>query len=138
MDINDIILTDEALKVIDEGTWVSDISGLPGVELLITGLRGQDAQKNLAKKQTELRMKNKGKPLSDEQLAQAMRETLAENVLKGWKGFTSGGKAVDYSPELARKWLLSRNGEKFAGIVLAAAQRVDDQANDFVGEVVKN
>ncbi len=67
-----------------------------------------------------------------------MRQTLAEVVIKGWKGLTQGGKPVEFTPELAKSWITSRKGEKFAGMVLQAAQRVDDQANDFVQEVSEN
>ncbi len=138
MDINEVILSDEALSIIDNGTWVGDIDGAPGLELQVCGLRSESAQKVINQKQAHLRMKNRGKALSDEQLAKCMRETLAEVILKGWRGLSDEGKPVEYSQELATRWMLSRNGEKFANLVLQAAQRVDDQANDFVGEVSKN
>lgn len=138
MDINDIILSDEALSVIDNGTWIDDLDGAPGLELLVCGIRSKDAQKLLEQKQAAARMKNRGKPLSEKQLANCMRETLAEAVLKGWRGLSDGGKPVEYTPELAARWILSRNGEKFAGLVLQAAQRVDDQANEFVSNASKN
>jgi len=138
MDINDIILTDEALSVIDNGVWVGDIEGAPGMELQVIGLTSKSAQKTLEKKQTAERLKNRGKPLSTEQLAKCMRETLAEVVLKGVRGLTKDGQPVDVSLSTAAGWVGSRNGEKFAGMVLQAAQRVDDQANDFVKEVSKN
>lgn len=138
MDIKEIILTDEGLSAIDNGVWVGDLSGAPGLELLVTGVRAKEAQKTLEQKQAHLRLKNRGKPLTEEQLARAMRETLAEKVLKGWRGLTSNGDAVNYDQDLAAQWILSRNGEKFAGLVLQAAQRVDDQANDFAEEIVKN
>jgi len=138
MDINEIILTDEALNVIDNGTWIDDIEGAPGLELLVVGLTSKDARKSIEQKQAAARLKNRGKALTAEQLAEAMRQTLSEVVIKGWKGLTEGGKPVEFTPELAKSWINSRKGEKFAGMVLQAAQRVDDQANDFVKEVSKN
>ncbi len=138
MDINEIILSDEALNAIDTGVWVDDIDGAPGLSLLVIGLSSKDAQKSIEQKQSAARLKNRGKALTTEQLAKAMRETLAEVVIKGWKGLTQNGKPVEFTPELAQKWISSRNGEKFAGMVLQAAQRVDDQANDFVKEASKN
>jgi len=138
MEINDIILSDEALNVIDNGTWVDEIEGAPGLALLVSGLSAKDAQKSIEDKQAKARMKNRGKALTTEQLARCTRETLAEVVLKGWRGLNDGGKPVEYSPELAFKWITSRNGERFANLVLQAAQRVDAQANDFVGEASKN
>lgn len=138
MDINDIILSDDALNAIDNGVWIDDLDGAPGLKLLVVGLTSKTAQKTLDQKQATARLKTRGKALNTDQLAKCMRETLAEVVLKGWEGLTQGGKPVEYSPELASEWILSRNGEKFTGIVLQAAQRVDDQANDLVKEVSKN
>lgn len=138
MDINEIIFSDEALNVIDTGTWVGDLIEAPGLELLVCGLRSKDAQKSMEQKQAHLRLKNRGKPLTTEQLAKTMRETLAEVVLKDWRGLKEGDKPVPYSKELATKWITSRAGEKFANLVLQAAQQVDDQANDFVEQVTKN
>ncbi|WP_394065424.1 hypothetical protein [Alcaligenes sp. WGS1538] len=138
MDIKDLVLSDEALSVIDSGTWVGDLDGAPGVELLVCGIGSKDAQKTLNQKQAAMRLKNRGKPLNDEQLAKAMRETLAEVVLKGWRGLKDGGKDLPYSQELATKFITSRNGERFAGLVLQAAQRVDADASSFVEEATKN
>lgn len=138
MDIKDLVLSDEALNVIDKGTWVGDLDGAPGVELLVCGIGSKDAQKALSQKQAALRLKNRGKPLNEEQLAKAMRETLAEAVLKGWRGLKSDGKDLAFSPELAVEFITSRNGERFAGLVLLAAQRVDADASLFVEEATKN
>ncbi|GHC52344.1 hypothetical protein GCM10010096_25520 [Alcaligenes pakistanensis] len=138
MDINELVLTDEALNVIDSGTWVGDLDGAPGVEFLVCGIGSKDAQKALTQKQAALRLKNRGKPLNEEQLSKAMRETLAEVVLKGWRGLKDGGKDLPYTPELATKFITSRNGERFAGMVLLAAQRVDADANLYVEELAKN
>lgn len=138
MDIKDLVLSDEALNVIDKGTWVGDLDGAPGVELLVCGIGSKDAQKALGQKQAALRLKSRGKPLNEEQLAKAMRETLAEVVLKGWRGLKSDGKDLAYSPELAVEFITSRNGERFAGLVLQAAQRVDADASLLVEEATKN
>lgn len=138
MDINDLVLTDEALGVIDSGAWVGDLLEAPGLELKVCGLRSKDARRALEQKQAQARAKNRGKPLSDEQLAVCMRETLAEVVLKDWRGLSSGGEPVEYSREQAAKWLTSRNGERFAALVLQAAQQIDDQANSFVEAATKN
>ncbi len=138
MEIKDLVLSDEALKVIDTGVWVDDLDGAPGVELLVCGIGSKDAQKTLSQKQAALRLKNRGKPLNEEQLAKAMRETLAEVVLKGWRGLKDGGKDLAYSPEQAVSFITSRNGERFAGLVLQAAQRVDADASLFAEEATKN
>ncbi|MCJ7461864.1 hypothetical protein, partial [Streptococcus suis] len=67
-----------------------------------------------------------------------MNEILAEQVLKDWEGIEDAGQPVPYDQALATKWITSRNGEKFASIVLRAAQMVDADANAFVEEAGKN
>lgn len=136
MDINDLILSDEALNIIDNGTWV-EVDELPGVEFLVTGLKSEKAQKAMKQTQAEMRMKNRGKELSDKQLADCTRAILWSVVLKDWKGLTSNGKPLPYSVKQAKEWITSRNGEKLAELVLGCAQKVDAQASDFVEEVAK-
>lgn len=138
MELNEIVLTDEALNVIDSGAWVDDIEGAPGLRLFVIGLTSKDAKKALEQKQAALRMKNRGKQLTNEQLANCTREVLAEVVLKNWEGLTQDGKPVEFSPELAAKWILSRNGERFTGMVLQASQQVDANASEYIKEVSKN
>ncbi|MDL5036850.1 hypothetical protein QRD40_10880 [Comamonas sp. Y6] len=138
MDINSIILSDAALSIIDNGTWVRNIDGMPGLGLNVCGLGSPEVQKLLNAKQTEMRTKNGGKPLSAEQLAKSLNETLAEVVLKDWEGLEDNGKPVAYAKATAKKWLTTRNGERFASIVLRAAQMVDADANSFVEKAGKN
>lgn len=138
MDINELILSDAELEVIDNGTWVGDFVEAPGLELLVCGLKSKEAQKSLEAKQARLRQKNRGRPLTNAQLAETMQETLAEVILKGWRGLKSNGEDFPYSKEQATNWIMSRNGDKFAGLVLQAAQRVDEQASDYVDAVKKS
>lgn len=138
MDVSSLILSDEALGLIDGGTWVEVGEDAPGVAFLVTGLQADGAQKLMREKQAEARMKNRGKALSDEQLARCTKEVIAEFVLRDWRGLKSNGETLEYSPELARKWILSRGGERFTGLVLLAAQKLDSMANDFVEGVAKN
>lgn len=138
MDFNDLILSDAALNVIDGGTWMGDFDEAPGVKLLVTGMQADAAQKLMASKQAALRAKHKGKVLTTEQNTRVVQEVLAEVVLKDWQGLTQNGQPLPYSKELALQWLTSRNGEKFTGLVLNAAARVDAQAADLAKELEKN
>lgn len=138
MDINDLILSDEALDVVDNGTWVPAGDEAPSVEFLVVGLQSEPAQKMIKQKQAVLRQKNRGKPLSDDQLATTMKETLVECILKDWRGLVSNGEEVPYSKDLAKQWIMSRNGAKFTDMVINASRHLSDAANDFVGEVTKN
>lgn len=138
MDINELLTSDKALQLIDEGTWVSDFDQAPGVSLLVTGFKSKHAQALLLKKQTAARKASRNKPLTEEQSANLTKEVICETVLRGWKGFTSNGVELEYSPELAQKWIMSRNGEKFTSLVLSAAFKVDSEANDLAEELEKN
>ena len=138
MDINSLVYTDEALKLIDEGTWIDDLKGAPGVSFKVQGFRSKAARDLMALRQAEARAKNQGEPVTEEQLAEITKEILYECVLHDWKGLTDGGKTIAYSKELAKKWITSRNGERFAALVIQAAHRVDGYAHDMVEEVLKN
>lgn len=138
MDIKDLITPDEQFRVIDDGAWVGDFVEAPGLELKVVGLRSKNARKAMKQKQADLRKKNRGKPLSDEQLSQCTKEVLHEIVLKDWKGLTDGDKAIPYDRKMAKTWIESRNGEDFMNLVLEACQHLDRNAGAFVGEVTKN
>lgn len=138
MDIKNLVLSDEALSIIDNGTWVGGLPGVDGVELLVCGMEAKEAREAMNTAQAQARMENEGKPLTNEQLAACTRSVLADVVLKGWRGLTSGGAPVEYSKSTAKQWLTSRNGERFAGLTLVAAQRVDMLANDFAEAAKKN
>lgn len=137
MDINQIVFTDEALAVIDNGTWV-DIPGMDGVALKVCGMQSVDARKAIEAEQAKARAKNGGEPLSAEQHAEITKKVLGEVVLKDWKGFTDKGQPLPYDKQLAKGWLTKRNGEKLANMVLFAAQKVDSEAQSFVDAATKN
>lgn len=138
MDIGKLVLTDTALNAIETGAWVDDFEDFPDIKLKVTGTQSKAARDLLSSLQEKQRISNKGKPLTADQLAAIMREVLAEVVLLDFAGFTSNGKPVKYDKTLAKEWITSRNGERFAGLVLRAAQQVDDRAEDFIKEAVKN
>lgn len=138
MDINDLVLNEKALSVIDKGEWMPAGDEAPGVEFLVTGLQSEGSQKLMKQKTAAARMKNRGKALSEEQYAAITKEVLVEETLKDWRGIKSDGKDLPYSKELARKFIMSRGGQRFVGMVLGAAQRLDNEANAYVEEVTKN
>ena len=138
MDINDLILSDEALNVIDNGTWVDDFPEAPGLGLYVVGLNSEAAQNATRHKMQVQRGKNRGRPLSDDQLATITKEVLVDVVLKDWRGLKANGQDVKYSKEQAKQWIMSRKGERFTSLVLQAAQRVDSEASEFVEEATKN
>lgn len=138
MEIGKLVLSDEALNAIDNGVWVDDLPGASGVAVLVRGWQSEPAREARKQKQQAAREKNNGKPLSEDAYERISREVLAEVVLKGWRGLTSDGEPVEYDRQKASEWILSRNGDRFASLVLYAAQSVDEKAGDFVSEATKN
>lgn len=138
MELNELILTDEALDVIDNGGWVGDFDGFPGLELKVTGLQSDEAVNALRQKHSQARAKNKGEKLTDEQLSESLKEVIHEAVLKDWRGLTSEGSPVKYSKDLAKQWIMSRNGERLTKLCILAATRIDNSAQSYVEAVTKN
>lgn len=138
MDINDLVLSDEALSVIDNGTWVDMGDEAPGVKFLVVGLKSKEAEEAIQFKQEKVRKANRGKPLTTAQHSDITKEVLHEVVLKDWRGLKDGGEPLPYSKDLAKRWIGSRAGEKLAMLVLSAANRLDESANDYIESVSKN
>lgn len=138
MELSKLVLSDEALNVLDNGAWVGGIEGAEGVELFVCGMSNADVQKALVSAQAAVRASNKGALLTHEQLSAVTRQVLATHVLKNWRGITDGGKEVPYSAEQAKQWITSRNGERFADLVLVASRRIDEDAGSYVEAVAKN
>lgn len=137
MDINAFVISEEGQDLINSGTWVGDFDEAPGVRLKVKGLRSDDVEKHRKKLEAEILTKNRNKPLSDEQNAKMMLNVLADVVLQDWDGFTDKGEPLLYDKDLAKKWITSKQGDKFAMLVLTAAKRLDDEANELVESLKK-
>lgn len=138
MDINELILSDEAVTGIESGAWVGEIPGMPDLRLKVLGSSSKAHAKAMQAKMEAYRKKNKGKPISDEQTAQVIREVLSETTLIDWEGLTQDGKPLKFDRALAKKWLTSRNGKRLADATYWCAQRLEEDAGAYVEEVTKN
>jgi hypothetical protein len=140
MDIGKLVLSPEAIDIVKTGAWVKDLAGAPGVSLCVTGFsRNTEAQRALHKKLEHIQEnENRNEEPTSDQRDMAIREVLADLVLKDWKGFTNEGKALKYSAKQAREWITSEGGDALAGLVLTAAKKIDDNAQSFVEGVTKN
>ena len=138
MDINQLILTDDAVNAIESGAWVGNLPGAPGVEVKVLGTTSAAYRKAIGAKMEAARKASKGAPLAQEQVTQMVREVFADVALIDWRGLEKDGKPFAFDREVARQWLTSRNGELFADLVATAAQRLDADANSYVETVTKN
>lgn len=139
MDINQLVHSDAALDVIDNGTWVDEsVHNFPGLRIKVRGLQSEAVVQCIAKKQVAVRALNKGEKPSPEQAKQIHKEALAEEALLDWDGLTNNGEPVPYSKEQAIAWLTKRNGDKLANVVHFCAMKVDEDAESFVKAAEKN
>lgn len=137
MDINAFVISEEGQDLINSGTWVGDFDEAPGVRLKVKGLRADDVEKHRKKLEAEMLIKNRNKPLNEDQNAKMMCNLLADAVLQDWDGFTDKGEPLPYDKALAKEWLTSKRGDKFAMLVLSAATRLDKEANELVESLKK-
>lgn len=140
MEISNVILSDDALKVVQDGAWVGGLHGADeGVRLKVRGMQSDAARSALIAAYAKIRAET-GKPATQEQRAQVTGEVLATVCLQDWEGFTSNYKPFPFDAELAKEWITSqdRKNERFVNMVLEAVTRVDNQASEFVEEVAKN
>ena len=137
MDLNEILVTDEEINIVDSGAWVApDDAG--DLELFVCGMSSKEVRKAAQAKMAAMRVKNRGKELTDAQNHQNGEELLYEVVLKDWRGLKQGGKEVPYSKEKAKELITSRNFKRFAELVLEGASKIDADAKLFVVAAAKN
>lgn len=138
MELSKFVLSDEAVNIIDNGTWVGDLPGAGDAEFFVCGFESDEAVKARTNYEADARLKNQGAPLTAEQHRDVFNKVLAEVCLKDWRGWTVNGEPVPYDKEKAVKWITSRNGREFANLVFMAAKRVDTQANELSEALLKN
>ena len=102
MDIAKAFATNPKKEV--EGVWVQ---GPDGAEFLIARM-GNESFKKLSQElaKPHRRLIQLGK-LDDKVVQEITAEVMARTILLGWKGVKEGGKAIEYSPETAKRWLLA-------------------------------
>lgn len=140
MDINEILIPQAAVEAIEDGVWIDDIIGAPGLKLKVRGLSSRKVQNYRDNRYRRVPRKDRDAQgnVKTEAVSQITRDTLSEMVLLDWEGIQQNGQAVPYSKELARKWLTDRTGDRFVGLVTDAALQVDDMQNDSAEELEKN
>lgn len=138
MDINELIVSDAALNVIDNGAWVEGLFDDKSVALFVIGQNSEEVQKFIQAEQAAARVANGGKPLTTEDLTKIRIKTLGRVIIKDHRGFTSSGKPLKFDREQVAGWVESRNGAEFAGMIALASNRIDTDADSFVESVTKN
>ena len=112
---------------IENGRWVGDLPGLPGVELRVRGFNNADYRNLQTKKLrsiTPAQRAGVSLELSDEMT----NDLLVETILLDWRGIEDDdGSPLAYSKERAREMLADPRMRRFRDAVLFAA--------DIVGEL---
>ena len=140
MDISDILLSEQAIAAIDDGVWIDDIPEAPGMRLKVRGWSSEKVQslKSFKEGRAPRKERDTAGGLSHAAQVRIVRELVCEVILLDWDGLTEAGQPVPYSKDLARKWLTSRAGDKFLGMVSDAATQVDNRLEDTAEELEKN
>lgn len=140
MEIREILIPEKAIESVEDGHWVDDIIGAPGLRLKVRGLSSRKVQAYRDNRLRRVPRKDRDAlgNVKAETLAQITREVLADVVLLDWDGIKDNGQPVPYSKDLARKWLLDRSGDRFVGLVTDAALQVDDLQNQTEEDLEKN
>lgn len=140
MEINEILIPEKAVAAVEDGHWVDDIIGAPGLKLRVRGLSSRKVQGYRDNKLRRVPRKDRDAQgnVKADMLSQVTREVLVDVVLLDWDGIKQNGKPVPYSKELAKKWLTDRTGDRLVGFVTDAALQVDDMQNDSAEDLEKN
>lgn len=140
MDISELLLSEKAIAEIDDGIWIDDIAEAPGLKLKVRGWSSEKvmAVKSFKERRAPRKERDGSGHLTHNANIRIIRELVVEAILLDWDGLSEGGKPVPYSKDLARKWLTSRTGDKFLGMVSDAATQVDNRLEDTGEELEKN
>lgn len=140
MEIKEILLDEKALAAVDDGVWIDDIPDALGVRLKVRGWSSEKVQsvKSFKERRASRKDRDATGALSHAANIRIVRELVSEAILLDWEGITDGGKPVPYSKDLARKWLTSREGDRFLGMVSDAAKQVDFILEDSAEDLEKN
>ena len=138
MEISNLVYTPDAMQLIEEGTWIGDLKGAPGVELLVVGMSSDAVKKARKQKLEALRVRLRNAEPTDEQAERVGHELMYEVVLKGWKGLKQNGEDLEYTPELAKQFITDKGGEAFRALILQAANQLDAQASMLAEDLKKS
>ncbi len=116
--------------MIEQGRWIDDIPGLPGVRLKVRGLGNADYKRLFDRKASAIPAHQKLRGLRAEDRERIIGECLNEAVLLDWDGFTEddGTTPLPYSADLAGKLLGDPEFDMFRGAVTWAANAVAVEA----------
>lgn len=139
MELNEILIPQEAIDHIEDGVWIDDIMGAPDLKLKVRGLSSRKVQNYRDNKLRRVARKDRNADgsVKSDVMRQISRDVLAEVVLLDWN-ITQGGEPVPFSKETARKWMNSPTGDRLVGFATDAALQVDDLANESAEELEKN
>ena len=141
MDINELFMSQEAESLLESGAWVGGIEEIPGVEFKVIGGTSRKFVAAINAKMGQARVKNKGRPLDNDEIGQITREAIGEVMILDWRGLTNNGEPVPFDRELAKKWAHTRIKKSFktvADLIAEAATKLDHDAQSFVEVAVKN
>lgn len=139
MDIKDILIPESAIEAIDEGQWVDDIIGAPGLKLKVRGFSSRKVQnfRDARLRRVPRKDRDQAGNVSPEVLREISRETIIEVVLLDWN-LKQNGQPIPCTKEMVRKLITPATGDRLVGYITDAAMLVDDLQNGPVEDIEKN
>lgn len=118
------------VAVIEQGRWIDDIPGLPGVRLKVRGLGNADYRRAYDRKVSAVPASRRLRGLLPDDRERIIGECLAETVLLDWGGLTEddGATPLAFTAELAGTLLLDPEFDAFRSAVSWAANAVSVEA----------
>ena len=126
-------------KIVEEGTWVSNIPEMPGVRLKVRGSNNKDWRRMAQRLVNAVPRKNRVNGILDPEEADRISATILANTgLLDWEGLESAttNETQPYDKKLAAEWLVKY--EKFRSGVQYACDQVAQGIEDEIEEIAGN
>lgn len=127
-------------KLAEDGVWVDDIPGMPGLRLRVRGLSSPTAIATRSRLERGVARKDRNhdgtlKPKASREIA---GKILFESVLLDWDGLANEGEPQPYDRAVAEELLVDPDYSHFADAVGYAASIVDNGFEGQKDEAAKN
>ncbi len=128
------------VNAIEEGEWVEDIGGWPGVRIKTRGLNNSKADRMQVKAVSRVSFSARRNDEARAQLTQDLgKRTLYETCILDWDGFEDDdGNPIPYSLEQCKEWCTKPEFRAIRDLFTEAASMVGQAEADAREEATKN
>lgn len=140
MEIKSLFQTESQIQARENGVWVDNIPNMGDMRLKVRSLKSRYVRNLYETKARKVprNMRDQNGELLLSERERIGAELLFEAVLLDWDGLTDEGKALKYSPKLAREWCTNPGFSQFADAVTYAATIAENVSAQDQAEVLGN